>query len=148
MEQTPNTPTVEMRARILALETSMRALPQLQFETKHWFAEGMYAREIFIPKGAVLTGKIHKTEHINVVLQGDISVATEEGIKRIRAPLVFVAPAGTKRAGYAHEDTIWITFHATREQDLELIERDLIARDFNELDAFQKLRLETQKCPG
>jgi hypothetical protein len=35
-----------------------------------------------------------------------------------------------------HEDTIWVTIHAVQSTDLAEIERDIIAPDYSELDAF------------
>lgn len=127
--------TAEFRGSIHQLEQIVGAMPQVDMPVTHWHAHGLYGRQLFIPKGTVLTGKIHKYSHINVVLQGDISVSTEDGVKRIRAPYIFVAKAGVKRAGFAHEDTVWITFHASNETDLEALEKDLIAKSFEEFDA-------------
>ena len=58
---------------------------QIKIEPVHYFAHGLYAREIFIAKGTCLTGKIHLYGHINIISKGDISVMTDEGIKRITA---------------------------------------------------------------
>jgi len=111
----------------------MRTLQQVDIKPVHYFAKGLYAREIFIPKGTLLTGKIHKSEHLNVISKGDISVVTEFGTKRIIAPFTMVSQPGTKRVGYAHEDTVWTTIHATEETDMEKVERELIAEDYEEL---------------
>lgn len=92
---------------------------------KHHICNGVYARELFIPAGTVLTGRIHKTKHISIVQQGDISVMTEEGMKRMQAPTVIQSDVGMKRAGYAHTDTIWITIHPTNLTDIEEIEDSL-----------------------
>lgn len=100
---------------------------------KHTFADGVYIREIFIPKGTLLVGKIHKHSHPNFLLKGDVSVATEEGPKRLQAPLSMVSPAGTKRVVYAHEDTVWITVHVTDKKDLCEIEEEIIAKTYDEL---------------
>ena len=110
------------------LEAAMRAqLPAVEIAPVHYFAAGLYAREITIPAGTLLTGKIHKTRHLNVVSAGEISVWSEgEPVRRIRAPFTFVAEPGTRRVGYAHEDTVWTTVHATHETDLEQLEADLI----------------------
>lgn len=125
---------VSVRDKILNLENELRKMDQLEVEPVHYFAEGIYAREITIPKGAVLTGKIHKTEHLNIVSKGDISVVTEFGSKRIQAPFTFVAQPGTKRVGYAHEDTVWTTVHASKERDLVKLEEELIAPDYLQLE--------------
>lgn len=123
----------EMRQKIDRLEQVMLSMPQLEIEPKHYFADGLYAREIFVPKGTTLTGKIHKTEHLNIISQGDISVMTEHGIKRIKAPYTMVSKPGTKRVGYAHEDTVWTTIHASPERDLDKLEALLIAPTYDEL---------------
>jgi hypothetical protein len=36
---------------------------------------------MFIPKGTVIIGKIHRHQHLNFILQGKVSVATEFGKK-------------------------------------------------------------------
>lgn len=107
----PNVPT---RAEIEHLEDAIVAssYPMLQCETRHYFADGLYAREITIPAGALLTGKVHLFEHINVVSKGAIEVWTEDGMKTLRAPFTFVSRPGTKRVGRALDETVWTTFHA------------------------------------
>lgn len=123
-------PTV--RGQIDKLEQMMRQFGGVTIEPKHHFAKGLYAREIFIPKGTLLTGKIHKSEHLNIISKGEISVLTEAGPQRIKAPFTIVSMPGTKRVGYAHEDTVWTTIHATEETDLEKIEAELIAESFDD----------------
>lgn len=119
----PNVPTVE---QIFRLENELKKLEQIEIQTTHHFAKGIYAREIKIPAGTVLTGKIHKTEHLNIVSQGKIAVWTEDGMKVIEAPFTMVSRPGTKRVGYALEDTVWTTIHGTEEKDLERLETELI----------------------
>jgi hypothetical protein len=63
-------------------------------------------------------------------------VLTEDGIKRVKAGATIVSPAGIKRAGYAHEDTIWTTIHGTHETYVDKLEDELIAASFEEYDAF------------
>lgn len=109
------------------LEALMRAHPPVEIVPVHRFAEGLYAREITIPAGTLLTGKIHRTQHLNVVSAGRISVWTEgDGMRTMTAPYTFVAQPGTRRVGLAHEDTVWTTIHATNETDLDALEAALI----------------------
>ncbi len=124
------------RDKMMALENEMRKHPQLEDQVTHHFAPGVYARELFIPKGALLTGKIHKTEHLNIISQGKIIVSNMGESRTITAPHILVSKPGTKRAGYALEDTIWITIHPTLETDLIKIEEEVIAKDFDEVDRF------------
>lgn len=123
-----------VRAKILHMEEEMRKHPeQLELTVKHYFAPGNYAREIFLPKGCVVTGKIHKHAHLNIISKGKVSVVTEFGPMVIEAPYTFVSEAGTKRALYADEDTIWTTIHPTDETDVAKIEDEIIAKNYEEL---------------
>ena len=114
---------------IFNLENALLSMEQVSLDLTHHFSRGIYARQMFIPKGTILTGKLHKHNHLNVMLYGDIEIATEDGSKRMTEPCMFESKAGTKRAGFAHEDTVWITIHATEETDIEKIEANEIAED-------------------
>src|SRR5690606_23158826 len=78
------------RDSILALERALLQQPQINAPLFHHFAGGVYARELHIPKGAALTGKIHRFGHINVLLKGDITVLTEHGMQRLVAPQILI----------------------------------------------------------
>lgn len=113
---------------------------------KHSFSPGIYMREIFIPKGTVVTGKIHKHEHPNVLLKGHVKVVTESGgVEELIAPIAMISPAGTKRVVYALEDTTWITFHRTDQTDLEKIEEEVIAKTYQELPEETKKQLDIKE---
>lgn len=135
---------LELRSRIEELEGLMLEASDIQIDfeklTRHIFSKGLYAREITIPKGTLLTGKIHLTEHINVVSKGDISVLTESGIERIKAPATIVSKPGTKRIGFTHEETVWTTFHATEETNLIKLEEMLIAPSHEAFELSQNQR--------
>ena len=93
---------------------------------RHSFAPGIYAREMFIPEGTLLIGKIHKHRHHNFLMQGSIIVLTEdEGVKLLQAPLMIVSEPGTQRIGYAVTDTVWTTVHENKDntEDLGIIEK-------------------------
>lgn len=129
-------PGRDIREKLQRLEDALFAGKTVDLPVKHHFSRGVYARELFIPKGTVLVGKIHKFSQINIVSKGDISVLTEDGIKRVKSGTTIVSPPGVKRAGYAHEDTIWTTIHGTQETDLDKLEDELIAASFEDYDAF------------
>jgi len=130
---------IEIRNKILIIEEAMRKIPGAfigdsdNCPLKHTFVDGAYVREIFMPKGMLITSKIHKFKHPYFVLKGDVSVMTEDGPVRIKAPFAGVTPVGTKRLLYTHEDTVWITVHVTKETDLDKIENEVIAKSFKEL---------------
>lgn len=120
----PKNPTYE---QLRALEEAMLTqLEPVEAPVTHHFAHGVYGREMFIPAGTLLTGKIHRFETLNVLLQGEISVTTPEGIKRLTAPAIFVSPPGCKKVGFAHTDVRWLNVHPTRLRDLAAIEEKFI----------------------
>jgi len=90
--------------------------------TTHNFTPGMYIRQIFIPARTILTSRIHLTEHPYVISKGDISVWTKETkTMRLKAPHSGITKPGTRRLLFAHDDTIWTTFHATNDTDADSI---------------------------
>jgi len=108
----------------------------------HTFGDGIYIRQITMAENLCVVSKLHKTTHPYFVLKGDVSVLTEEGVVRIKAPYWGMTKAGTKRVLQIHEETIWITVHATNETDLEKIEDELIAKTYEELPENIRLKIE------
>lgn len=133
------------REAVAAFEAQMRQMPQVALAVRHWFAPGIYARELFIPAGTLLTGKIHKHEHLCIMSAGDMEVLTDTGIVRVQAPFTIVSPAGTKRIALAHADTVWTTIHPTHETDLDKLEALLIAETEDDYRAFCA-QADAQKC--
>lgn len=129
---------IDLRERMLGFEEALSQLPDVKFgddcgPLKHGFADGLYIREYTGIKGTIAISKLHKTNHPFFIMVGDVSILTEEGPVRIKAPYYCITKAGTKRILYFHEDTICITVHATNETDLEKIEDQVIAKSYSEL---------------
>lgn len=125
----------EIRGAILALQDYLMSLPgaQLDCPVTHHFAPGSYAREMVIPAGVVIIGKIHRHAHVNVISKGRVRVVTESGLKTLEAPCTFISEPGTKRVVLAETETVWTTVHATDETDLDKIEEFVIAKTYEEL---------------
>lgn len=102
---------------------------------QHHFAPGVYMRQMDAAAGTLVVSKMHRTEHMNILLKGSLTVATENGIELLKAPCVLKSMPGTKRIGYFHEDSSWITVHPTEETDLENIEQQVIVPD-TDVDQF------------
>jgi len=129
-------PLTGARRGIMEFEDRLKKFPNAMlgdcFPLKHNFLDGCYVREITMPKGALLTSKIHKITHPYFILKGDVSVLTEEGVVRLKAPYSGVTKAGTKRVLYIHEETVWTTVHVTKHTDLKKIEKQIIAKNYDE----------------
>lgn len=106
-----------------------------EFPLLHSFGDGIYIRELFIPAGSVVIGKLHKTAHPNFIMFGRCIVTSNNDDERVEitGPTYFVSPAGTKKIIYAIEDTSWINVHATDKTDINEIEDEVIAKDYTEL---------------
>lgn len=118
----PQKPT---REQIERFEQFLLSLPeQAEVPTTHHFAPGLYVREMFIPADTFLTGAVHKTEHIAIFV-GDITVWTEEGMKRLTGYHRVLSKPGAKRVGYAHADTWCTGFFPTNKTNVAEIEADL-----------------------
>ena len=112
------------RGQIDALESGLLQMPQIDIPVQHRFAEdaGLYAREIVIPKGALMTGRVHKFQHVSIMISGDMTVLTETGMERVKGYHTWICPPGTKRVGYAHEETRWLTVHHSEQMTPQGIE--------------------------
>lgn len=107
------------REKAERLERSMLALPQAECPVRHYFAPGLYAREMTIPKGVAVTGAVHKTEHLIVVSMGLLRVSTEGGWRDVAAGETIACHPGMKNAVYALEDSRWTNFLPNPENETD-----------------------------
>jgi hypothetical protein len=123
--------------RIDELELKMATeFPMVDCPLVHRFTNGMYIREIFMPKGTLITSKIHKTQHPFTVSKGVVSVKIDSGEwQTIEAPYTGITQAGTRRVLLIHEDCVWTTYHINKDncQDIEKIEDRLLYKYVNKL---------------
>lgn len=108
-----------MRAKVEALQDAMTDMPQVECPIRHFFAPGLYAREMTIPKGVTAVGAVHKTKHLTTISKGRILMMTDDGVMEITAPYTAISEAGIKRAAFALEDTVMTCYHPTDETDLD-----------------------------
>jgi hypothetical protein len=129
-----------MLDKIVALEEAILCYPQIEIPIVHHFAPGVYMREMRVKKDSVITGAIHKTEHMNILCQGEMTVMTEDGMKRLCAPAVIKSMPGIKRAAYVHEDATWITVHHNpdNERDTDKLWDLLVTNSFSEFERYME----------
>ena len=111
-QRTTHEQKIAIRADMTVLEEAMEKHPDkfdLYGQAIHHFADGMYARELFMPAGTVATSLVHKTDHFCFVLYGECDVADEGiGVHRIKGPCMLKTTAGTKRALNIITDSLWV----------------------------------------
>ena len=135
-----NLPAPVARGKIMAIQQACPGLPDGQRmdespPLKHWLAPGIYAREIHLPAGTVVVGKIHRHRHFNIISKGEVTCYTEFGLEHHIAPSSFISEPGTKRVVYTHADAIWTTIHPnpTDETDVAKLEEMFTAVEYTEL---------------
>ncbi|MDO8415484.1 MAG: hypothetical protein Q7S87_04665 [Agitococcus sp.] len=114
-----SSPAISERESLVQLQQRMEQETHLHIipPVEHAFILGIYSREILIPEGTLVAGRIHKGEHLSVISLGIVQVVEENLLtkeihkKTYMAPCRFHSPAGTKRMVYAISDTVWTTFH-------------------------------------
>ena len=116
------------------------------FTSKHEeFGAHLYGRELSLPAGTIVVGKIHKHPVMNVLLKGKLFVVSENGKRMVEAPCMYTAEPGVKRVAYVVEDCVWANVLMTKydgEDKLDLIEQDHIAKSYEDLgmiDSIEKL---------
>ena len=140
--ETEQAKTAREKAR--NLEATMREMPQADIPIRHIFAPGIYAREMTMPQGSLVVGKLHKHECMHTISKGRVIVQTDEGLVDMVAPHTFVSKRGAKRVIMAVEETVWTMYHPTNETALDTIEAFFIAADEAEYLAYiETLKLES-----
>ena len=121
----PKEPT---REAVLRLQDHLATLPQVHTEPVHYFAPGMYGRELSIPADTIMVGKIHRHQHITMLIKGEATINTDKGMERIAAPYVWISQVNAKRALVTQTDCVFFTCHlnASDTQDLDVLEAELI----------------------
>lgn len=135
------------RAVLLTLEEETRAQndpTDWDDYLTHMFAPGVYARRFDLPADSMVVGKIHKHAHMNFLMTGVVTVASEFHTETFAAPRIWVSEVGIKRAVYTIEDAVWVTIHPNPSdtQDLGEIEDEVIAPSYAQLQAFLSGQLE------
>lgn len=138
------------RDKVYRLEAELLKLPQVDCPVRNLFADGIYAREISLPAGTVITGAVHKTEHITVLSKGRVHLMRPEGRQEYAAPCTFISPAGMKNAVHVIEDTVWTTLHPNvdNEQSVDVLVERYTASKNSELLGNRQLAHEVTKLEG
>lgn len=113
---------------VAQMEDFMLAQEQVDCPVIHRFGPGVYIREVKIPAGTVAVGHHQNFEHMNVVLQGRVTILHDNGsTSEVAAPAMYVGKPGRK-IGYVHEDLVWLNIYPTSETDIDVLESRFITK--------------------
>tara|TARA_R110000782_G_C14662427_1_gene398010 strand:- start:159 stop:704 length:546 start_codon:yes stop_codon:yes gene_type:complete len=107
---------------------------QTEGAVTHNFADGQYIRQIVMPKGLLVTTKIHAKNHPFFIMKGEASIYSNDGVERIKAPFHGITEAGTKRVLYIHEECTFITVHRTDCLSIDDVVNEITVDDFSKLN--------------
>ena len=112
------------------------------FPLKHSFSEGVYIREMFMPQGGLVIGKLYKISHTWFLLSGELEVATDEGNEYYIGPCYVNAPEGTKRVLHAVSDVIFVNVYPNPENitDTDKLEEILTCSSYKEYEEYKLLK--------
>lgn len=116
---------INMNASLDEVELAVLDLPQVECSMVHRFGNGIYIRELTMPKGTLIVGHNHRHNHTNFILKGKAIMHTEGNPPMtLEAPMVFEWGPGRKVI-YNLEETVWQNVHAIKSRDLDEIEEFL-----------------------
>lgn len=116
------------KERMYEIQEWLLTQQQADVLTEHEFGDaGTYIRKMTAPTGTLLVGSDTKTDSLVVLLEGEITVWTEQtGQVRLKAPAVAMAQAGSKRVGFVHERVVWANIFSDVEvKELKELEGEL-----------------------
>jgi hypothetical protein len=110
-------------------------LELVDFPLTHRFSDGVYVREISVPKGVLLTSKVLKTQHQFFLMKGALSMWNDGGQETyMEAPFIGFTEANTRRVVYVHEDCVFATVHPNpKNEPLDKVEERIIDKYDNPL---------------
>ena len=101
---------------------------EIDLGTQHYFSDGLYAKEMHIPKGYAAGMHKHEYSHLSILSKGRVFVRTDEYNKEYVAPACINLQAGINHTIEALEDATWFCIHATEETDINKIDEVLIQK--------------------
>ena len=81
-------------------------------------------------------------KHTWFLMQGELTVATDEGTNEYIAPCYVNAPAGAKRVIHAIEDSVFINVHPNPKNitDIQQLENMLTCTSYNAYEKYKQLK--------
>ena len=95
-------------------------------EIEHYFAGGVYAKQMRIAKNCKIPTHRHVYDHLSVLAQGCVRVTVSKITQEYTAPAAIEIKKDLVHTIEALEDTVWYCIHATEETDPESANNKII----------------------
>lgn len=142
---------LSMRDKIKKLMEAFKAInPEgvttaAEYPLHHEIRNGVYVRTIFMPKGHLVIGKIHRYENVTIIKKGGAFVVSENHpkVQVFAAGDQIVIPPMNANVLITFDDTEWTTIHPLSEnfETVEQIEEHLIIPTHEQLEQEFKVAL-------
>lgn len=95
-------------------------------EIEHYFAGGVYAKQMRIAKNCKIPTHRHVYDHLSVLAQGRVRVTVSKITQEYTAPAAIEIKKDLVHTIEALEDTVWYCIHASEETDPESANNKII----------------------
>jgi quercetin dioxygenase-like cupin family protein len=145
LEQLP----IPTRGQVDEFQAQVIMLPPVDtIQTEHHLHGGVYSRKVFIPKGTVVVGRVHKTAHVFICISGEIKVwSTEAPVCVMTSGDITESLPGVKRVVFTLEDTVIMTVHRVEALTMDELEDEIVEPDSMGKFDFDN-RLKPDALPG
>ena len=99
-----------------------------------YFIGGAYTRSLLIPKGTAIVSKLWSKPRLWIIATGEVTIVSELGKQRVKAPYVAEAPFGSKITLYAHEDTLWFAVTGAESTNSKEVEEEMTVTDYSNIN--------------
>ncbi len=113
-------PRASLRERIARFGKTILHDEPVEAPIRHYFVDGLFAREISIRAGCRIVGAVHKADSLIVISKGRLVMATNDGPKEVSAPHTHICKAGTQNAVVVLEDCVWTNFHPNPDNETDI----------------------------
>lgn len=96
----------------------------------HQLRDGLYMRTVRTPANSIVCGAKFKKFGVSMLVKGKVSILSEQGCALLEAPLVFPTPAGSRKIGFCHSETILSVIFSVKGESLDEIEDELFSFEY------------------
>jgi len=103
------------------------------FPLHHSFSEGVYIREMLMPKDGLIVGKIFKCSHHFILLKGKLLITMpDEETKIHTAPSWFTCTSNVRRVLLSLEDSVFMNVlpNTDNETNIDILEERLLEDNY------------------
>ena len=130
---------------VLTIKDMIKALKPYdrkeEVPVEHFYGDNLLCRQAKYPKGMLIIGRVHKFNHVFMVISGKITVWSDGERKLLVGPCVFESKAGVQRIGYVHSDVVCMNMHGLQDGvsvDLDTVEEMMTVEDGEAYDRYTR----------